>query len=143
MGLSNVQDGAASAPAYQITAGVFDRVTIHLNPDYFPGREFTIVAQHDSPTNIYIQRAVLNGTLLGAAGWTTPSLPTAANWSGAWPDTEPGLERCAVDSRFFSRRRRTANLRRITFAHKPDAQAKENARQFLRLPSRLVCAGIR
>jgi len=61
IGLFDVQGGAAVKPTYQITAPVFDRVTIHLNPDYFPGREFTIVTRNNSPENIYIQRAWLNG----------------------------------------------------------------------------------
>ena len=48
-------------PTYQITAPVFDRVTIHLNPDYFARGDFTIVTRNNSPQNIYIQRAWLNG----------------------------------------------------------------------------------
>jgi predicted alpha-1,2-mannosidase len=61
MGLFDVQGGAALKPTYQITSPVFDRVTIHLNRDYFPGGEFTIVTRNNSPKNIYIQKTWLNG----------------------------------------------------------------------------------
>jgi putative alpha-1,2-mannosidase len=60
MGLFDVQGGAAMKPTYQITAPVFDRVTIHLNPDYFGRHDFTIVTRNNGPKNIYIQRAWLN-----------------------------------------------------------------------------------
>jgi putative alpha-1,2-mannosidase len=61
MGLFDVEGGAAVKPTYQITAPVFDRVTIHLNPDYFARGDFTIITRNNSPRNIYIQRAWLNG----------------------------------------------------------------------------------
>lgn len=61
MGLFDVQGGAGINPAYQITAPVFDRVTIHLNHDYFPGKEFVIVAKNNSAASMYIQSARLNG----------------------------------------------------------------------------------
>jgi predicted alpha-1,2-mannosidase len=61
MGLFDVQGGAAVKPSYQITSPIFDRVTIHLRGDYFPGRQFTIIAHNNRPENIYIQQARLNG----------------------------------------------------------------------------------
>ncbi len=61
MGLFDVEGGAALKPTYQITAPVFDRVTIHLNPDYFARGDFTIVTRNNSPKNTYIQQARLNG----------------------------------------------------------------------------------
>lgn len=61
LGLFDVQGGAAVKPTYQITSPVFDRVTIHLNPSYFPGKTFTVVARNNGPKNIYIQSAQLNG----------------------------------------------------------------------------------
>ncbi|HEY1661849.1 MAG TPA: GH92 family glycosyl hydrolase [Verrucomicrobiae bacterium] len=61
IGLFDVEGGAEVNPAYQITSPVFDRITIHLNPDYFPGRKFTIITHNNSPQNIYIQSAKLNG----------------------------------------------------------------------------------
>jgi predicted alpha-1,2-mannosidase len=61
IGLFDVQGGAGTSPTYQITAPVFDRVTIHLDQKYFPGREFVITAQNNSAVNMYIQSARLNG----------------------------------------------------------------------------------
>jgi predicted alpha-1,2-mannosidase len=61
MGLFDVQGGAARQPTYQITSPIFDRVIIHLNRDYFPGHEFVITTQNNSPENQYIQSVKLNG----------------------------------------------------------------------------------
>ena len=61
LGLFDVEGGAALKPTYQITSPLFDRVTIQLNPDYFPGKTFTITTLNNRPENIYIQSAKLNG----------------------------------------------------------------------------------
>ncbi len=61
IGLFDVQGGAALKPTYQITSPVFDRVTIRLNKQYYPGGEFVIATRNNSPENIYIQSARLNG----------------------------------------------------------------------------------
>ncbi len=56
-------DGAVSNPVrYMITAPVFDKVTVHLDPKYFPGKTFRIVTRNQSPTGElrYIQSAVIN-----------------------------------------------------------------------------------
>jgi putative alpha-1,2-mannosidase len=64
IGLFDVAGGAALKPSYQITSPLFDRVTIRLHRDYFPGRTFTIETRNNSPQNIYIQSASLNGRAL-------------------------------------------------------------------------------
>jgi predicted alpha-1,2-mannosidase len=46
---------------YDITSPVFDKVSIALDPKYYTGKQFTILAENNSPTNVYIQRATLNG----------------------------------------------------------------------------------
>jgi predicted alpha-1,2-mannosidase len=61
IGLFDVQGGAELNPCYQITSPVFDRVTIHLNPKYFPGKTFVITARNNSAANMYIQTAKLDG----------------------------------------------------------------------------------
>ena len=61
MGLFDVQGGAEINPVYQITSPIFDRIVIHLNPEYFPGKEFIITTKNNSATNLYIQSAKLNG----------------------------------------------------------------------------------
>jgi predicted alpha-1,2-mannosidase len=61
IGLFDVQGGAAMKPTYQITSPLFDRVTIRLNQNYFPGRQFVIKTRANSATNIYIQSVKLDG----------------------------------------------------------------------------------
>lgn len=46
---------------YQVTSPVFSKITIHLDPDYYSGRTFTIIAENNSPENIYIRSMELNG----------------------------------------------------------------------------------
>lgn len=45
----------------EITSPVFDRVEFKLDPKYFEGDKFTIIAHNNSPKNIYILKALLNG----------------------------------------------------------------------------------
>lgn len=46
---------------YEITSPVFSRVVIRLDPAYSKGKSFTILARGNSPQNVYIQSAMLNG----------------------------------------------------------------------------------
>jgi predicted alpha-1,2-mannosidase len=48
-------------PVYQITAPIFDKVTIYLDQTYYKGKEFCIEAKGLSKENFYIQSATLNG----------------------------------------------------------------------------------
>lgn len=52
---------------YIIGSPVFRKVSIRLDPRYYPGRTFTVIAHHASPQNIYIQSAKLNGHPLNRA----------------------------------------------------------------------------
>lgn len=45
----------------EITSPVFDRIEFTLDPQYYPGKKFSIIAHNNSPENIYIQKAKLNG----------------------------------------------------------------------------------
>ena len=55
---------------YIIGSPLFDRVSIRLDPHYYQGRGFTVLARHNSAQNIYIQSAKLNGKTLARA-WIT------------------------------------------------------------------------
>jgi predicted alpha-1,2-mannosidase len=46
---------------FEITSPVFEKIAIRLDPNYAKGKTFNIVALKNSPTNIYIQSAKLNG----------------------------------------------------------------------------------
>lgn len=48
----------------EITSPVFDKVVIRTDPTYASGKDFTVEAHGNSPENIYIQKATLNGTPL-------------------------------------------------------------------------------
>jgi predicted alpha-1,2-mannosidase len=61
IGLFEVDGGCAAEPAYEITSPIFDQVEIALNPAYYPGKTFTIKTENNSPENMYIQSARLNG----------------------------------------------------------------------------------
>ena len=61
IGLFSVTGTESDVPYYDITSPIFDRVTIRLNPDYYPGREFVITTHDNSAGNCYIRRAELNG----------------------------------------------------------------------------------
>jgi putative alpha-1,2-mannosidase len=61
IGLFQVRGGAEVDPVYEITSPIFDRVTIHLDPRYYPGGKFQITTRNNSAENKYIQSAVLDG----------------------------------------------------------------------------------
>ncbi|MCD7851803.1 MAG: GH92 family glycosyl hydrolase [Parabacteroides sp.] len=46
---------------YEITSPVFDRVEFRLDPEYATGKTFVVETRDNSPENIYIQHATLNG----------------------------------------------------------------------------------
>ncbi len=48
-------------PVYQITAPIFDKVTINIDRSFYKGRKFVIRAENLDEQNIYIQSATLNG----------------------------------------------------------------------------------
>jgi predicted alpha-1,2-mannosidase len=60
-GLFSTNGGTSEKPFYEITSPVFDKITIHLNNKYYPGKEFVIQAKNNGPKNFYIQSATLNG----------------------------------------------------------------------------------
>lgn len=61
MGLFEVDGGCAVKPYYEITSPIFDKVTIHLDNRYYPGKTFQIVTMGNSDKNMYIQRATFDG----------------------------------------------------------------------------------
>lgn len=61
LGLFDVRGGASRRPVYEIGSPLFDRVSIELDPRYYPGEKFSIVTRNNSRENRYIQSARLNG----------------------------------------------------------------------------------
>jgi putative alpha-1,2-mannosidase len=61
VGLFQMDGGASVNSSYEITSPIFDEIEIVLNPDYYPGKKFTISTRNNSAENMYVQSAVLNG----------------------------------------------------------------------------------
>lgn len=61
MGMFEMDGGCAVKPYYDISAPLFDKAVIHLDPKYYKGKTFTIKTINKSDKNIYIQSAKLNG----------------------------------------------------------------------------------
>ena len=64
MGLFEMKGGCSVEPYYDIGSPLFDKITIHLDDEYYSGKDFVIIAENNSPENIYIQDARLNGEKL-------------------------------------------------------------------------------
>lgn len=52
---------------YIIGSPLFDKVTVRLDPRYYPGKSFTVVARNNAAENFYVQSATLNGRPLERA----------------------------------------------------------------------------
>lgn len=61
IGLFDIQGGASATPQYEITTPLFDKITIALDEQYYPGKQFVVETRNNSPENVYIQSATLNG----------------------------------------------------------------------------------
>ena len=64
MGLFQTDGGASVTPFYEIGSPLFKKITINLDPEYYPGKTFVIKAKNTSASNKYIQSAKLNGKQL-------------------------------------------------------------------------------
>ena len=63
IGLFDIEGGAAIHPSYEITSPIFDKITIHLDQNYYSGKNITLVCKNTSPENIYIQSVKFNNKL--------------------------------------------------------------------------------
>jgi predicted alpha-1,2-mannosidase len=77
MGLFEMNGGCSATPYYDLSSPLFDKVVIHLDPAYYPGRTFTIETKGNASGNVYIQSALLNGRPMNTA-----RLPHAAIANG-------------------------------------------------------------
>ena len=64
IGLFSTNGGTSEKPFYEISSPIFNKITIHLNPKYYPGKEFVIETKNNGAKNYFIQSAVLNGKTL-------------------------------------------------------------------------------
>jgi predicted alpha-1,2-mannosidase len=64
MGLFETNGGTSVKPFYEIGSPLFEKVTIQLDPTYYKGKTFTIIAKGTSDANRYVQSAQLDGKAL-------------------------------------------------------------------------------
>ena len=64
MGLFEMDGGGSTTPVYEISSPLFEKITIHLDTNYYSGETFIIEAPGSSSKNRYIQKATLNGEKL-------------------------------------------------------------------------------
>jgi len=80
---------------YIIGSPIFDRITINLPGFYGTNKKFEIIVHNNSPTNIYVQSAKLNGQTLNRAFlWHSEIISggTLELWMGPEPNTSWGVE---------------------------------------------------
>lgn len=63
MGLFDVAGGSDQEPTLQLSLPMFDKITIKLHPDHYPGEKFVITVDGNPSTHKYIRSATLNGEL--------------------------------------------------------------------------------
>lgn len=61
IGLFDVKGLTNMNPSFQVGSPLFDKITIKLNKNYYPGNTFVIETKNNSGNNIYIQSIKLNG----------------------------------------------------------------------------------
>lgn len=61
LGLFDVKGLTEINPKFQVGAPLFDKVTIRLNKDYYPGKEFVIETKKRTADDCYVQSVQLNG----------------------------------------------------------------------------------
>lgn len=61
LGLFDVKGLTEIHPQFQIGAPLFDKVTVRLNRDYYPGEQFVIEARKSAVDDCYLQSVSLNG----------------------------------------------------------------------------------
>ena len=61
LGLFEMRSGAEITPKMDIGSPIFDKITIHLNKEFYPGTSFIISTTNATPKNVFIQSATLNG----------------------------------------------------------------------------------
>ena len=61
LGASGLAQACPGDPRYEIFTPLFDKVTLNLHPKYATGKAFVVTAKNNTPENVYIQSARLNG----------------------------------------------------------------------------------
>ncbi|WP_242201999.1 GH92 family glycosyl hydrolase [Aestuariivivens insulae] len=95
IGLFNIVGTESQRPYYEITAPVFDEITITLDKKYYQGDEFVIKTYNNSKTNCYIQKVKLNGEVLDNFWFYHEDFANGGHleiWLGDKPNKNWGIE---------------------------------------------------
>lgn len=95
MGLFEMEGGAAVEPMVNIGSPLFDRITIHLDENYYPGGKFVIETKNNARDNYYIQSARLNDEPLNSCRFSFKDIVNGGKLElhmGPEPNKEWGLE---------------------------------------------------
>jgi len=90
MGIFSLKGTSSSEPMYDVTSPVFDTITITLDPEYYQGKEFTIITHNNSEENCYIRKMTLNGNELGSPRFSHADYLRGGEleiWLGPEPNT--------------------------------------------------------
>lgn len=80
---------------FEILSPIFDRVEFALDPAYFPGKTFTVIAHGASEKHPYIRKARLNGKRLDRCWLDWDEIVSGGTlelWLGPEPNTRWGVE---------------------------------------------------
>jgi len=64
LGLFQMDGGTTPEPVLDLSTPLFEKITLELDENYYPGGKFEIICRNYSPENIYIKSAFLNGKRL-------------------------------------------------------------------------------
>ena len=79
MGLFQMKGGCELNPSYELTAPMFKRVVIHLQPDCYKAKDLVITAGPDPEKNEYIESVTLNGKPLKSLSITQEQISNGAH----------------------------------------------------------------
>lgn len=68
MGLFQMNGGTDADPIYEVASPAFDKITIKLHPDYYPGKTFTIEAKNNSAEACYVAKKQFEGEEISGLG---------------------------------------------------------------------------
>lgn len=113
LGLFDLKGLTGEVPSFGLGAPLFDRITIRLNGDYYPGREFVITTTGNDGRHPYVEQYTLNGKVLHGV-----RLPFSEVAAGASSKSDWGANRKIIIEKIW----------RNTGCRRPDMQRSMQSR---------------
>ncbi|MDL2255162.1 GH92 family glycosyl hydrolase [Parabacteroides sp. OttesenSCG-928-G06] len=85
LGLFDMKGLTDVNPSFALGSPLFDKITIRLHPDYYPGKTFVIEAKNNNKENLYVQRYRFNGNV-----WHERHIPFRSVVGGGHLELEMG-----------------------------------------------------